>query len=199
MVLNIRYAGREWRTTRRYPSSFAAAHASNELKCPTCSSIIHIHNGDVTKLTKNFALLSCRPQVSKQPLQRSRHYCNEHHHEKRVYCKECKVLVCAYCQLYGEHKGHDCIIATEAAQPLVDTLKLAEESVLSDLDQISRGEEEVRTAVLRLSKQHRRCVKKVKAHFGRLTSRLTEQKTALLARVDNWSEEQLFILQAQLE
>ena len=82
---------------------------------------------------------------------------------------------------------------------MVDALKLAEESVLTDLEQISRGEEEVRTAVLRLSKQHRRCVKKVKAHFGRLTSRLTEQRTTLLARVDNWSEEQLFILQAQLE
>lgn len=107
--------------------------------------------------------------------------------------------MCAYCQLYGEHKGHDCTIASEAAQPLVEALKVAEESVLGDLGQISRGEEEVRTAVLRLSKQHRRCVKKVKAHFGRLTSRLADQRATLLTRMDNWSEEQLFILQAQLE
>lgn len=202
MVLNIRYAGREWRTTRRYPNRYATPHTSNELKCPTCNSINRIRNGDVTNLTKNFALLSCRPQSSNQPpqrSQRSRHYCKEHDHEKRIYCNACKVLVCAYCQLYGEHKGHDCVIATEASQPSIRALKMAEESLSGNLEQISQGEEEVSAAMQRLERQHRKCEVKVKAYYERLANRLAGQRAALLARTSNWSDEQLFVLQAQLE
>ena len=199
MVLNIRYAGREWRTSRRYPNRYATAHTSNELKCPTCSSINRIRNGDVTNLTKNFALLSCRPQSSNQPPQRRRHYCKEHDHEKRIYCNACKVLVCAYCQLYGEHKGHDCVIATEASQPSIRALRVAEEGLSGNLERISQGEEEVSAAMQRLEKQRRKCEGKVKTYFERLASKLGAQKAALLGSTSNWSDEQLFILQAQLE
>ena len=199
MILSVRHTGIGWRAIRRYPVRVGPAHASNELKCPTCNSINRILNGDITNLTKNFALLSCRPQVSTRKQQKSRHFCEEHDHEKRIYCNDCKTLVCAYCQLYGGHKQHDCVIATEVAKPIIEMLKTAAKTVSEDLDQVTQAEGLVNTAITRLERGRKTCEMKVKRYFGDLIKKLAARRDVLLTSAQNWSEEQMYILQAQLE
>ena len=199
IVLNIRHTGGGWRAIRRFPLRVTPHHASNELKCPTCNHVNHIYNRDITSLTKNFALLSCRPQNVKSPQSKNRQYCEQHDHEKRIYCNDCKHVVCAYCQLYGDHKGHDCVIATEVSKPAVEALKKGKDGVLSDLEQASKGEEQVNAAISRLERGKKRCSSHVRRHFGRLVGQLTNRRDALLASLGSWSEEQMYILLAQLE
>lgn len=193
-MLNIRYAGREWTTTRNYPRAFS----TNELKCPTCKQVNHIQNRDISSLTKNFALLGCRPQTAGTPT-RNRHFCKDHNHEKRIYCNNCKTLICAYCQLYGGHRGHDHIVASEASKPSVESLKATESVLGGDLDNLSSGESAVNRTIAKLSKTRNKCEKNVRFYFGGAIEKLESQRDSLLSQISSWSDEQMYILKAQLE
>ena len=196
MVLNIRYAGREWTTTRNYPR---APYTSNELKCPTCKAINLIQNRDISSLTKNFALLGCRPNTSGGTPQRNKHFCKDHDHEKRIYCSDCKTLICAYCQLYGGHRGHHYIVASEASQPSIESLKLVDGVLTEDLSSLSSGESSLNLTISRLSKTRSKCEKSVKTYFGDAITKLERQKDLLLSQIASWTDEQMYILKAQLE
>lgn len=195
VVLNIRYAGREWTTTRNYPRS---PYSTNELKCPTCKTVNHIQNRDISSLTKNFALLGCRPQTAGTP-QRNRHFCKDHDHEKRIYCNDCKMLICAYCQLYGGHRGHEYIVATEASIPSVQSLKAVDNTLSDDLMNLTTGEGSLNHTISRLTKTRNKCEKSVKVYFGAAITKLSAQRDSLLSQIASWTDEQMYILKAQLE
>lgn len=201
LVFNIRYAGREWTSTRRFPwlGGTNPPLPNDEIKCPTCSSVNHIRSRDVNGLTKNFALLSCRPQQSNPKPQKIQYFCKEHDHEKRVYCDDCKVLICAYCQLYGAHKEHRYTVATEAAQPLVEALKTAEKNLTEDFKELSLGETEVNSAVMKLERNRRKCERKVQQYYSKIIDKLEQRKDTLMMDIGTWTEEQMYILNAQLE
>lgn len=201
VILDIRHTERGWRTVRRYPFRHAPSRSSNELKCPTCNTVNRILNGNVSSLTKNFALLSCRPDSTTKVNSKlqSKHYCKEHEHEKRVYCNDCKVLICAYCQLYGDHKKHDCVIATEVAKPAIDALRNAEARLSNDLDRVSLAEKQVSTIISRVEKQKRTCELRVRRHFEDVINKLADRRDAVVVRMGSWVCEQMEILQAQLQ
>ena len=195
MVLNIRYAGREWTTTRNYPRS---PQLTNELKCPTCKTINRIQNRDITSLTKNYALLGCRPQTSGGS-NRNKHFCKDHDHEKRIYCNDCKTLICAYCQLYGIHQGHDFVVATEASKPSVESLKAAEQSLSDEVGSLTTGVNALNLTIAKLARTRNKCEKSVRRYFGGAIARLERQQDSLLSQISSWTEEQMYILNAQLE
>ena len=195
VVLNIRYAGREWTTTRNYPRS---PYSTNELKCPTCKTVNHIQNRDISALTKNFALLGCRPQTVGTP-QRNRHFCEDHDHEKRIYCNDCKTLICAYCQLYGGHRGHHYMVATEASIPSIESLKAVDTALSGELESLTTGEGSLNRTISRLSRTRSKCERNVKIYFGSAIAKLEEQRDSLLSQIASWTDEQMYILKAQLE
>lgn len=199
MIFNIHYAGRRWTTTRRFPSIFNPPRPPrNEIKCPTCKMENRIDNRDISTLTKNFALLGLRSQTAVSIRPKKAHYCKDHDHEKRIYCRDCKTLICAYCQLYGDHSGHECDIATEAAKPSIENLKKAKERLMSDFDNLSQGETVVTTAIVKLEKNREKCERKVKRYFDGFIGRLKRRRDDLLLDIGSWTEDQLFVLDAQL-
>lgn len=197
VVLQIRYGGREWTTIRRQPL-LSRSFQTNDLKCPTCNAMNYISNRDVYALTKNFALLGCRPSDTGTRVNK-KHFCSDHNHEKRVYCQDCRKLVCAYCQLYGVHKDHNCAIASDAAQPSIEALKVAVDGIKCDLGDLNTGEKVVKKVVKRLKKNRRQCERRVKGYFNELIHSLENQRDSLLMGVGTWTDEQMYILNAQLE
>ena len=200
MFFNIQYAGRQWMTTRRFPTLFNRPRPPrNEIKCPTCKMLNRIDNRDITNLTKNFALLGLKTQASINIHPKKSHYCKDHDHEKRIYCRDCKTLICAYCQLYGDHQGHQCVIATDAAQPSIEALKEAKEKLEKDFESLSEGESVVKEAVEKLERNKEHCKKKVKKYFDRFVVRLERKRDDFLWDIDRWSEDQMGVLEAQLK
>ncbi len=193
IVLNIRYAGREWTTARNYPRS---RYSTNELKCPTCKSMNPVHNKDVSTLTKNFALLGC---LQPPPTHKNKHFCKDHNHEKRIYCNDCKVLICAYCQLYGGHTGHSYEVATEAAKPSLEALKQVDTDIERNLEKLEEGKKKVEKTVRKLDRRRERSEKKVKRYFESSMARLRVEKDLLLEKMKDWSSEQRYVLTSQLE
>lgn len=199
MIFNIHYAGRRWTTTRRFPSIFNPPRPPrNEIKCPTCKMVNRISNRDINTLTKNFALLGLRTQSSVTLHPKKSYYCKDHDHEKRIYCRDCRSLICAYCQLYGDHKGHECEIATEAAKPSVESLKRAKEKLGKDFDDLTEGESAVSAAIVKLEKNRERCEKKVRHYFNRFIGRLRRRRDDLLLDIGSWTDDQMSVLDAQL-
>lgn len=167
---------------------------SDQVTCPVCKSTNHVQGGEVTNLTKNFALLGMQEGVEKT----SQHYCKEHDHEQRIYCQECQQLVCAYCQLYGRHKTHKCLIATEACEPAVQAVRELQSGVEGQLQELEAGEAAVLASIQQLEHGREQSEMRVRLYYGRFIEALQRKREAEVERIQAWSDEQACILQAQL-
>lgn len=167
---------------------------TDQVTCPVCKNTNHVLGGEVENLTKNFALLGMLDGVEKT----SQHYCQEHEHEQRIYCQECQQLVCAYCQLYGRHKTHQCLIATEACEPAVQALRELHTEMKGQLTELEISEAAVLESVQKLERSRERSERKIHYYFGKLIHALEQKQEAEVERVQTWSDEQACILQAQL-
>ena len=183
------YWGRQILSSHPYPPV-----PVDQLTCPVCKSSNHVQGGEVGNLTKNFALLGVQEGVEKT----SQHYCQEHDHEQRIYCQECQQLVCAYCQLYGRHKTHKCLIATEACEPAVSAVRELHSEVEGQLKELEAGEAAVLASVQQLEHGRERSEMRVRLHYGRLIEALQQKKDSEVEGIQAWSDEQACILQAQL-
>ena len=114
---------------------FYKANSRPEIDCPKCHSITPVPDNDVHKLPKNFGLMEviissssathvCHTALASSPrmsdsdmvADTSHPICKVHKDRISSYCLDDDVLVCSSCQLYGEHKGHKCLLVTEAAE-----------------------------------------------------------------------------------
>ena len=172
-----------------------APRPSDQVTCPVCKSTNHIEGGDVKNLTKNFALFGVQEGAEQKG---SQHYCQEHDHEQRIYCTECQQLVCAYCQLYGRHKSHKCVIATEACEPAVKAVQGLHSEVEVQLKELEAGEAAVLASIQQLEDGRERSEIRVRLHYGRLIEALQQKRESEVEKIQNWSSEQACILQAQL-
>lgn len=112
---------------------FYKANSRPEVDCPKCHSITPVPERNVDKLPKNYGLIevissSTTPQhhtALADPPQLSGHessyerverpLCEVHKDHISSYCVEDSTLVCSSCLLFGEHKGHKCLMVSEAA------------------------------------------------------------------------------------
>ena len=95
--------------------------------------------------------------------------------------------------------GHDYMVASEASKPSIESLKSADVSLSDDLKKLTTGEGEVNHSISKLSRMRRKCERRVRRYFGQAVQKLESQKDFLLHEVASWTEEQMFILSAQLE
>ena len=166
----------------------------DQVTCPVCKTTNHVLGGEVDNLTKNFALLGVLEGADKPP----QHYCQEHDHEQRIYCQECQQLVCAYCQLYGRHKTHKCLIATEACEPAVQALRELHTDMKTQLTELQVSEAAVLASIQKLERGRERSERKTHYYFDSLIRALEQKRDADIEHVQTWSDEQAAILQAQL-
>jgi hypothetical protein len=169
----------------------------DEVTCPVCKSSNRIQDGEVTSLTKNFALLGVHDGIERAAA--SPHYCQEHDHEQRIYCQDCRQLVCAYCQLYGRHKTHKCLIATEACKPAVEAVKGLRDEVEAQLRELEAGEATVLASVQQLEQRRERSERKICYYYGKMLDTLQQKRAAEVEQVRTWANEQAYVLQAQLK
>ena len=113
---------------------FYKANSRPEIDCPKCHDITPVPDNDVCKLPKNFGLIEVisssvpanshaalvnPPQISNDDVMDASHpVCQVHKDHISGYCLQDDVLVCSSCQLYGAHKGHNCLLVPEAADQL---------------------------------------------------------------------------------
>ena len=140
---------------------FYKSNSRPEVDCPKCHVITPVPDSDVNKLPKNFGLIEVisssaashhytmineSPQLSGANDRVEEHpVCEVHKDHISSYCTEDNTLVCSSCLLYGEHKGHKCLLVTEAAEleraklrrlnPEVDRQKERMQSTLQEVEE----------------------------------------------------------------
>lgn len=179
---------------RRFTNLTSSHAPTDQVTCPICKRTNHIQEGTVTNLTKNFALLGMC-EGSEKP---SAHYCREHDHEQRIYCQECQQLVCAYCQLYGRHKTHKCLIATEACEPAVQAVRELQADIETQLVQLKMSEASVLASVQQLERGRERSVRHIHSYYSGLIEALQQKRNSEVDKIQAWSDEQAYILRTQL-
>ncbi|KAL5467633.1 hypothetical protein EMCRGX_G031892 [Ephydatia muelleri] len=173
-----------------------------ELKCPICNTSSSLPKGSVASLTKNYAVLNCKQKAdnSSASVGKSKsHYCSEHDHEQRVFCKDCKSVICVYCQLYGNHKGHECALAADLVKPAIETMESAVVSLNDHLHDITGAESAVKEAMDRLRSSQQECLGGVQFYFQSVAELLVKEKEKRIAEINSWVEDQWDVLQAQLQ
>lgn len=176
-------------------------HSYTELKCPICNTSNSIQKGSVASLTKNFAVLNCKQKAdnSRESGEKSKsHYCTEHDHDQRVFCKDCKSVICVYCQLYGSHKGHECALAADLVKPAIETMESAEVTLNDHLHDIVRAESAVKEVMDRLRSSQQECMNGVHNYFNSIAELLVKEKEKRIKEMNDWVEDQWDVLQAQL-
>lgn len=175
---------------------------STELKCPICNSSSSIQKGDITTLTKNYAVLNCRQKSndsSNSGVKSKIHYCPEHDHDQRVFCKDCKAVICVYCQLYGSHKGHECALAADLVKPAIETLESAEVTLNNHIHDVVGARSLVKAAMDRLKSSQQECQDSVQRYYKSIMELLDKEKEKRTEEINHWVEEQLDVLQAQIQ
>lgn len=176
---------------------------SVELKCPICNTSNHVQRGEISSLTKNYAVLNCKPKADNSTTTSSgksgAHYCPEHDHDQRVFCKDCKAIICVYCQLYGAHKGHDCALAADLVKPALETLESAEVTLNEHLRDIIGAESAVKNAMDVLRSSQKESLDAVQRYYETVAELMGKEKVKQMERISSWVEDQWDILQAQLQ
>ena len=111
---------------------FYKANCRSEVDCPKCHTITPVPSSRVDNLPKNFGLIEVisssvaprhhaalnddPPQHVTESPEVDHPICRVHKDHISGYCMDDDTLVCSSCQLYGPHKGHKCLLVTEAAE-----------------------------------------------------------------------------------
>lgn len=106
---------------------FYKANTRPEVDCPKCHYITPVPDGEVGKLPRNYALIDVISTSAYSDIttpQFDSHaeeavvgpVCDVHGDHIISYCLQDDVLVCSSCQLYGIHKGHQCLLVPEASE-----------------------------------------------------------------------------------
>ena len=114
---------------------FYKSNSRPEVDCPKCHILTPVPDSNANKLPKNFGLIEVisssttsdhhhtalneSPDLSggeTNSTAEEHPVCEVHKDHISSYCIEDDTLVCSSCLLYGVHKGHKCLLVTEAAE-----------------------------------------------------------------------------------
>ncbi len=91
------------------------------------------------------------------------------------------------------------MVASDASKPSIESLKSSEKSLSEDLANLASGESAVNRTISKLAKTRRKCEKNVRMYFEEAIAKLENQRDSLLSQIASWTDEQMYILKAQLE
>lgn len=91
------------------------------------------------------------------------------------------------------------MVATEASIPSIECLKAVDNTLSEDFVNLTTGESALNSTISRLGKTRNKCEKSVKVYFGAAITKLSAQRESLLSQIASWTDEQMYILKAQLE
>jgi len=124
-------------------------------------------------------------------------YCKIHREPMKIFCETDNTTICIYCQLHGDHKGHNCVliddIATlkrEALQGLKEELNVKQSECVVGFNLCKKAEEDITERKIKLKTE-------LDKHFDFLYSALESRKKQLESDINETAEQTLKVLSAQ--
>jgi len=124
-------------------------------------------------------------------------YCRIHREPMKIFCETDNTTICIYCQLHGDHKGHNCVliddIATlkrESLHGLKEELKMKQSQCVIGFNLCKKAEEDIEERKVELKFE-------LDKHFDFLYTALEARKKQLHSDINEMTEEALEILSVQ--
>ena len=117
--------------------------------------------------------------------------CSKHDEVKKVYCRDDKQLICIYCQVYGEHKGHDCVLAAEAVEEQHEAIEEYVDTLQSKQDELQQAYRKIDDTAVAIKAKEIETVHAVREHFEEIMAAVLQRKQALITRAKMMSAQKI--------
>ncbi|XP_051899473.1 uncharacterized protein LOC127585816 [Pristis pectinata] len=166
--------------------------------CPECREEF----ADRT-LRVNRALASLSEKARKlnlNPIKRgSKHHCEEHEEELKLFCETEKKLICLICRDAREHREHRFLPIKEAVEIYKDQIKSSLESLTKKKSAVQETEQQQKEKISRVREQSHSLQFQITSQFAELHQILTEKEQHLLRDLREEEEKILNPMEKKLQ
>ncbi|XP_060706466.1 zinc-binding protein A33-like [Hemiscyllium ocellatum] len=110
----------------------------------------------------------------------SKHHCEEHQEELKLFCETDKKLVCVICRYSREHKSHKFIPIKEAVRIYKDRVKSSLDSLTGKRSAAREMEQQQKQQISKIREQANTLQTHIKSEFIKMHQILTEKEQTLL-------------------
>ncbi|XP_043534162.1 zinc-binding protein A33-like isoform X1 [Chiloscyllium plagiosum] len=132
-------------------------------------------NRALANLAEKARTLNLNPQEKE-----SKHHCEEHQEELKLFCETDKKLICVICRDSGEHKSHNLIQITEAVGIYKDPVKSSLESLTGKKAAALEMEQQQKQKISKIREESSSLQTHIKSEFTKMHQMLTEKEQSLL-------------------
>ncbi|XP_060706816.1 zinc-binding protein A33-like [Hemiscyllium ocellatum] len=147
--------------------------------CPECRQEFPDRNLRGNRALANLAekarTLNLNPQEKE-----SKHHCEEHQEELKLFCETDKKLVCLVCRDSREHKSHNFIPVKEAVEIYKDRVKSSLDSLTWEKSEALEMEQEQKQEISQIQEESRNLQTHITSEFAQMHQMLTEKEQSLL-------------------
>lgn len=123
--------------------------------------------------------------------------CHKHDEVKKVYCRNDKRLICIYCQVYGEHKGHDCVLAAEAVVEQHQAIEEHMRALQCKQTELHQAYRKIEDTTVAIKAKEIETVHTVREHFEQIMAAFLRRRQALITRAKVMSAQKIKQLSQQ--
>ncbi|XP_043534199.1 zinc-binding protein A33-like [Chiloscyllium plagiosum] len=132
-------------------------------------------NRALANLAEKARTLNLNPQEKE-----SKHHCEEHQEELKLFCETDKKLICVICRDSWEHKSHNFIPITEAVGLYKDRVKSSLDSLTEKKSAALEMEREQKQQISQIREQANCLQSHIESEFTKMHQILTEKEQTLL-------------------
>ncbi|GCC39427.1 hypothetical protein chiPu_0022773 [Chiloscyllium punctatum] len=147
--------------------------------CPECRQEFpdrHLRdNRALANLAEKARTLNVNPQEKE-----SKHHCEEHQEELKLFCESDKKLICLVCRDSREHKSHNFIPVKEAVGIYKDRVKSSLDSLTGKKSAATEMEQQQKQKISQIQEESRNLQTYITSEFAQMHQMLTEKEQSLL-------------------
>ncbi|XP_033109888.1 uncharacterized protein LOC117111123 [Anneissia japonica] len=179
--------------------------ARGYVRCPSCKTdtIVSGFSNDVERLAKNFAVLEILEGLDDGDKSSANTtnpilVCNIHEREpKKVYCLTDNEIICIYCQVYGDHEGHECQLISTAAEEGRQVLKQLAEEIMKEREKVTVSKKSIHDTIAAIRFKEEKSMREITHHFEMLRRKLYRRENQVKGKLKNLSTGKVKILEKQ--
>ncbi|XP_032872967.1 nuclear factor 7, brain-like [Amblyraja radiata] len=129
----------------------------------------------------------------------SKHHCDKHQEELKLFCETDKKLICVICAAGREHKSHSFMPVDEAVETYKDQVKSSIQSLTTNKSAIQEMEEQQKQNISQVREQSQSLKSHVTSQFAELHQILVKKEQRILGEIKEDEEKILSQMEKNLQ
>ncbi|XP_072909992.1 zinc-binding protein A33-like [Hemitrygon akajei] len=147
--------------------------------CPECREVFADRTLRVNRALANLAERARNLNLNPKRKE-SKHHCEEHEEELKLFCETDKTLICLICRDAQEHREHRFMPIKEAVKIYMDQIKSSLDSLTKKKSDFQEKEQQQKEKISRVREQSHRVQIHITSQFSELRQIISEKEQSLL-------------------